>query len=190
MDVVTRGLINLMFCSQVEHPTTEMVSGVNLPAAQLQIAMGIPLHQIRDIRTLYGKNPHGTSLIDFEFNLPHASDTQRKPMPKGHVVAVRITAENPDQGFKPSSGTLQELNFRSNTNVWGYFSVGTAGGLHEFADSQVSSRSFLSLTPPSLPKMSCNKLTQTWAVFRCDGFGYSLGISLPMVLIEARVVRR
>lgn len=25
---------------QVEHPTTEMVSGVNLPAAQLQIAMG------------------------------------------------------------------------------------------------------------------------------------------------------
>ena len=31
---------------QVEHPTTEMVSGENLPAAQLQIAMGIPLHQI------------------------------------------------------------------------------------------------------------------------------------------------
>ncbi|KAH9821615.1 acetyl-CoA carboxylase [Melampsora americana] len=121
---------------QVEHPTTEMVSGVNLPAAQLQIAMGIPLHQIRDIRTLYGTNPHGTSSIDFEFNLPHSSETQRKPMPKGHVVAVRITAENPDQGFKPSSGTLQELNFRSNTNVWGYFSVGTAGGLHEFADSQ------------------------------------------------------
>ncbi|POV99067.1 hypothetical protein PSTT_13983 [Puccinia striiformis] len=121
---------------QVEHPTTEMVSGVNLPAAQLQIAMGIPLHQIRDIRTLYGKNPHGNSQIDFDFNLPQSSDTQRKPMPKGHVVAVRITAENPDAGFKPSSGTLQELNFRSSTNVWGYFSVGTAGGLHEFADSQ------------------------------------------------------
>ena len=30
---------------QVEHPTTEMVSGVNLPAAQLQIAMGLPLHR-------------------------------------------------------------------------------------------------------------------------------------------------
>jgi hypothetical protein len=31
----------------------------------------------------------------------------------------------------------QELNFRSSTNVWGYFSVGSTGGLHEFADSQV-----------------------------------------------------
>lgn len=121
---------------QVEHPTTEMVSGVNLPAAQLQIAMGIPLHHIRDIRTLYGKSPHGRSEIDFDFENPESNKTQRKPQPKGHVVAVRITAENPDAGFKPSSGTLQELNFRSSTNVWGYFSVGTAGGLHEFADSQ------------------------------------------------------
>ncbi|KDE05599.1 acetyl-CoA carboxylase [Microbotryum lychnidis-dioicae p1A1 Lamole] len=121
---------------QVEHPTTEMVSGVNLPAAQLQIAMGIPLHRIRDIRTLYGKSPHGESKIDFDFEDPTSAETQRKPSPKGHVVAVRITAENPDAGFKPSSGTLQELNFRSSTNVWGYFSVAAAGGLHEFADSQ------------------------------------------------------
>ncbi|KTF87604.1 hypothetical protein cypCar_00010440 [Cyprinus carpio] len=60
---------------QVEHPCTEMIADVNLPAAQLQ-------------------------------------------------------------GFKPSSGTVQELNFRSSKNVWGYFSVGATGGLHEFADSQ------------------------------------------------------
>ncbi|KAI0072645.1 acetyl CoA carboxylase [Panus rudis PR-1116 ss-1] len=121
---------------QVEHPTTEMVSGVNLPAAQLQIAMGIPLHRIRHIRQLYGVAPNGTSEIDFEMVDPEASKLQRKPRPKGHVVAVRITAENPDAGFKPSSGSLQELNFRSSTNVWGYFSVNSAGGLHEFADSQ------------------------------------------------------
>lgn len=113
-----------------------MVSGVNLPAAQLQIAMGIPLHRIRHIRTLYGVAPTGTSEIDFDMVNPEAVKLQRKPRPKGHVVAVRITAENPDAGFKPSSGSLQELNFRSSTNVWGYFSVGTAGGLHEFADSQ------------------------------------------------------
>ncbi|KAF8159642.1 cytosolic acc1, acetyl-CoA carboxylase [Crassisporium funariophilum] len=121
---------------QVEHPTTEMVSGVNLPAAQLQIAMGIPLHRIRDIRQLYGVAPNGASEIDFDMTKPDANQLQRKPRPKGHVVAVRITAENPDAGFKPSSGSIQELNFRSSTNVWGYFSVSTAGGLHEFADSQ------------------------------------------------------
>ncbi|KAJ2054343.1 acetyl-coenzyme-A carboxylase [Coemansia sp. S16] len=121
---------------QVEHPTTEMVSGVNLPAAQLLVSMGIPLHRIREIRHLYGMDPNGTSPIDFEFSSPQAIDVQRKPQPKGHVIAVRITAENPEAGFKPSSGMMQSLNFRSSTNVWGYFSVSANGGLHEFADSQ------------------------------------------------------
>ncbi|KAF9054415.1 acetyl CoA carboxylase [Panaeolus papilionaceus] len=121
---------------QVEHPTTEMVSGVDLPSTQLQVAMGIPLHRIRDIRQLYGVAPNASSEIDFDMTKPDSSELQRKPRPKGHVVAVRITAENPDAGFKPSSGSLQELNFRSSTNVWGYFSVNSAGGLHEFADSQ------------------------------------------------------
>ncbi|TXT13716.1 hypothetical protein VHUM_01083 [Vanrija humicola] len=121
---------------QVEHPTTEMVSGCNIPAIQLQIAMGIPLHQIRDIRTLYGLDPHGVTEIDFEGDKPESAHTQRKPRPKGHVIACRITGENPDAGFKPSSGALTELNFRSNSNVWGYFSVNAAGGLHEYADSQ------------------------------------------------------
>ena len=97
---------------QVEHPTTEMVTGVNLPAAQLQVAMGIPLHRIRHIRQLYGVAPNGASEIDFDMLNPDASTVQRRPRPKGHVIAVRITAENPDAGFKPSSGSLQELNFR------------------------------------------------------------------------------
>lgn len=121
---------------QVEHPTTEMVSGVNLPAAQLQVAMGIPLHRIRDIRTLYGKNPTGQSEIDFDFSSSESLQTQRKPKPKGHVVAVRLTAEDPDAGFKPSGGTVHELNFRSSPNVWGYFAIGAQGGLHSLADSQ------------------------------------------------------
>ncbi|XP_028270699.1 acetyl-CoA carboxylase isoform X2 [Parambassis ranga] len=114
---------------QVEHPCTEMIADVNLPAAQLQIAMGIPLHRIKDIRLLCGESPWGDSVINFEF--PHCT-----PSPRGHVIAARITSENPDEGFKPSSGTVQELNFRSSKNVWGYFSVGATGGLHEFADSQ------------------------------------------------------
>nr|XP_008194740.1 PREDICTED: acetyl-CoA carboxylase isoform X1 [Tribolium castaneum] len=114
---------------QVEHPCTEMVSDVNLPAAQLQIAMGLPLHYIKDIRLLYGESPWGNSEIDFD-------QPRHKPQPWGHVIAARITSENPDEGFKPSSGTVQELNFRSSKNVWGYFSVAASGGLHEFADSQ------------------------------------------------------
>ncbi|MEE6508200.1 hypothetical protein FKM82_019789 [Ascaphus truei] len=114
---------------QVEHPCTEMICDVNLPAAQLQIAMGVPLHRIKDIRVLYGETPWGDFPIYFE-------DPVNAPNPRGHVIAARITSENPDEGFKPSSGTVQELNFRSSKNVWGYFSVAAAGGLHEFADSQ------------------------------------------------------
>ncbi|XP_066466005.1 acetyl-CoA carboxylase 2 isoform X2 [Tiliqua scincoides] len=114
---------------QVEHPCTEMIADVNLPAAQLQIAMGVPLHRMKDIRVLYGESPWADSPISFE--RPNSV-----PVPRGHVIAARITSENPDEGFKPSSGTVQELNFRSNKNVWGYFSVAATGGLHEFADSQ------------------------------------------------------
>ena len=121
---------------QVEHPTTEMVSGVDLPAAQLQIAMGLPLHRIRDIRLLYGADPHTASPIDFDFSKGSSSLSQRKPTPKGHCTACRITSEDPGEGFKPSSGTMHELNFRSSSNVWGYFSVSSASSIHSFSDSQ------------------------------------------------------
>ncbi|XP_045594879.2 acetyl-CoA carboxylase isoform X3 [Procambarus clarkii] len=114
---------------QVEHPCTEMITDINLPAAQLQVAMGIPLHRIRCVRVLFGESPWGDSVIDF-------NQSKNKPVPKGHCIAARITSENPDEGFKPSSGTVQELNFRSSKNVWGYFSVSASGGLHEYADSQ------------------------------------------------------
>ena len=121
---------------QVEHPTTEMVTGVNLPAAQLQIAMGLPLHRIRDIRLLYGADPQTSSEIDFDFSKEESTKSQRRPTPKGHTTACRITSEDPGEGFKPSSGMMHELNFRSSSNVWGYFSVGTQGGIHSFSDSQ------------------------------------------------------
>ncbi|THZ98158.1 acetyl-CoA carboxylase acc1 [Aureobasidium pullulans] len=121
---------------QVEHPTTEMVSGVNLPAAQLQIAMGLPLHRVRDIRLLYGVDPHTSTEIDFDFSKEGSTLNQRRPQPKGHTTACRITSEDPGEGFKPSSGTMHELNFRSSANVWGYFSVGAASSIHSFSDSQ------------------------------------------------------
>ena len=119
---------------QVEHPVTEMITRVNLPAAQLQVAMGIPLYHIPEIRELYGKNrfeddnSDGKSAIDFDV-------AERVPA-YGHCIAVRITAENAEAGFKPTSGGIQELNFRSTPNVWGYFSMDSSGSIHEFADSQ------------------------------------------------------
>ncbi|KAI0480066.1 acetyl-CoA carboxylase [Xylariaceae sp. FL0804] len=121
---------------QVEHPTTEMVSGVNLPVAQLQVAMGIPLHRISDIRLLYGVDPKTNTEIDFEFKNPQSDKTQRRPQPRGHCTACRITSEDPGEGFKPSNGVMHDLNFRSSANVWGYFSVSTSSSIHSFSDSQ------------------------------------------------------
>ncbi|RLN37492.1 hypothetical protein BBO99_00001939 [Phytophthora kernoviae] len=113
---------------QVEHPVTEMITHVNLPAAQLQVAMGIPLHCIPDVRRLYNKDAYETISIDF--------DVEKQKPPHGHVIAARITAEDPNAGFRPTSGAIQELNFRSTPDVWGYFSVDSSGQVHEFADSQ------------------------------------------------------
>jgi len=114
---------------QVEHPVTEGITGVNMPATQLQVAMGIPLYNIPEVRRLYGKpDMYGTDKIDF-------MTEDYKPI-DSHVIAARITAENPDEGFKPTSGSIERIKFQSTSNVWGYFSVGANGGIHEFADSQ------------------------------------------------------
>ena len=107
---------------------TELISGVNLPAAQLQVAMGIPLHNVRGVRRMYGEHPDADTPIDFERRVA-------KTLP-GHVIACRITAENPDSQFQPTSGSIQELNFRATPDVWGYFSVAAQGGIHEYSDSQ------------------------------------------------------
>jgi acetyl-CoA carboxylase/biotin carboxylase 1 len=114
---------------QVEHPVTEGITGVNMPATQLQVCMGIPLYNIPEIRRMYGKEDiYGTDKIDFMVDEYTPIDC--------HVIAARITAENPDEGFKPTAGTIERIKFQSSTSVWGYFSVGANGGIHEFADSQ------------------------------------------------------
>ena len=114
---------------QVEHPVTETITGVNLPATQLQIAMGIPLNKMPHVRRFYGeKDVMGVSAIDF--------DTARQNPPMGHCIAGRVTAEDPDVGFKPTSGAIHALHFRSLPGVTGNFSVGLTGGVHQFADSQ------------------------------------------------------
>ena len=113
---------------QVEHPVTEWISGVNIPSCQVMIGMGIPLWRIPDIRRLYKKSVKEDTYFDLA--------TEEKGGPSGHVVAVRITSEDAGDGFKPTSGSIDELSFRSTPDVWGYFSVKGGGGVHEYADSQ------------------------------------------------------
>jgi hypothetical protein len=74
----------------------EGITGVNLPATQLQVAMGIPLNRIPDIRRFYSLDAEGDSEIDFM--------EDDYTLPERHIIAARITAENPDEGFKPTSG--------------------------------------------------------------------------------------
>ncbi|WKY14248.1 hypothetical protein Q1695_000077 [Nippostrongylus brasiliensis] len=112
---------------QVEHPCTEMLASINIPAIQMQIAMGLPLNRITDIRLFYGLDRYGTTPLPDEIIL---TETEYS------VIAARITSEDPEDFFRPSTGSVEVLNFRSAQNVWGYFSVSSAGKVHEFADSQ------------------------------------------------------
>jgi len=113
---------------QVEHPVTEGITGVNVPALQLQVGMGIPLHRCPDIRSFYALDREGSTAIDFL--------EDKYVYPECHVIAARVTAENPDDAFRPTSGNIEHVRFQSAPNTWGYFSVGENGGVHEFADSQ------------------------------------------------------
>jgi len=66
---------------QVEHPVTEMVSGIDLVAEQIRVASGLPL-----------------------------SFTQESISLSGHAIEVRINAENPAEGkFLPSPGDISTL---------------------------------------------------------------------------------
>lgn len=124
---------------KVEHPVTEWIAEINLPAAQVAVGMGIPLYNIPEIRRFYGMDHGGgyhnwrtISAVATKFDLDKAQSVR----PKGHCVAVRVTSEDPDDGFKPTSGRVEELNFKSKPNVWAYFSVKSGGAIHEFSDSQ------------------------------------------------------
>jgi acetyl-CoA carboxylase biotin carboxylase subunit len=65
---------------QVEHPLTEMLTGVDLVASMLRIAGGEPLRL-----------------------------SQQEIVPRGAAIECRINAEDADRGFMPSPGTITEL---------------------------------------------------------------------------------
>ncbi|MBW4472122.1 MAG: acetyl-CoA carboxylase biotin carboxylase subunit [Stenomitos rutilans HA7619-LM2] len=62
---------------QVEHPVTEMITGLDLIAEQLRIAQGEPL-----------------------------SLTQEQLQLRGHAIECRINAEDPDHNFRPHPGRI------------------------------------------------------------------------------------
>jgi len=65
---------------QVEHPITEMVTGVDLVRHQIEIAAGSPLALAQEDLTM-----------------------------RGHAIECRIYAEDPEQNFMPSPGTITFL---------------------------------------------------------------------------------
>lgn len=73
---------------QVEHPVTEMVTGINIVAQQIRIASGLPLD------------------ID-------QSDVKIK----GHAIECRICAENPVRDFAASPGHVNMVHFPGGNGV-------------------------------------------------------------------------
>jgi acetyl/propionyl-CoA carboxylase alpha subunit len=73
---------------QVEHPVTEMITGVDLVAMQIDVARG----------TLTARNQHDVRA-------------------HGHAIECRIYAENPAKNFIPSPGTLSRFDLPQSSDV-------------------------------------------------------------------------
>jgi len=85
---------------QVEHPVTELVTGIDIVRQQLRVAAGLPL-----------------------------SFTQEEVMFDGHAIECRINAEDPVRGFLPSPGTVsrwippQGGGVRVDSHVYGGYTI-------------------------------------------------------------------
>ncbi len=66
---------------QVEHPVTEMLTGIDMVTLQIQIAAGEPIGL-----------------------------TQSQIVQQGHAIEFRINAEDPEHDFRPGAGTVERFN--------------------------------------------------------------------------------
>ena len=73
---------------QVEHPVTELVTGLDLVKEQIRVALGVPL-----------------------------AFTQNDVVMRGAAIECRIYAEDPENNFFPSPGTIQVLRTPSGPGV-------------------------------------------------------------------------
>lgn len=95
---------------QVEHPITEMITGIDLVEWQLRIAQGEPLPL-----------------------------TQNKIKQHGHAFEARICAENPFENYKPSSGKLHLLQYPPESDhVRIDTGVHEKDSIHIFYDSMIA----------------------------------------------------
>jgi hypothetical protein len=98
------------------------------------------------------------------------------------VVAVRVTSEDANDGFKPTCGSIDELSFRTSPDVWGYFSVKSGGGIHEFSDSQVLADFLVSQFP--LHAWPYVHVSQRPRSFLCQSQArHRWGLQLPSLLV-------
>jgi acetyl-CoA carboxylase biotin carboxylase subunit len=73
---------------QVEHPITEMITGIDIVREQIRVASGEPLSYKQ---------------ADISF--------------RGHAIECRINAEDPTKGFAPSPGIINELHLPSGFGI-------------------------------------------------------------------------
>lgn len=87
----------------------------------------VPAAEVRRLFGQPGGGNHDTWQAVASVAQPFDFETTPKVKPRGHVVAVRVTSEDPEDGFKPTSGRIQELSFKGRPDVWAYFSVKVGG---------------------------------------------------------------